>query len=99
MLRDLVQSWWLLHLRGILTLAFGAFLLFLAGTMQGLFSTTIAMVGGLLMFVFYLMVSGALSLIAAFRSFGTRERFWATAVHGSIMLALGSWLFFPIESP
>ena len=94
MLRDLVQSWWLLHIRGILTVSFGAFLLFLAGTMQGLFTTTIALVGVMLMFVLYLIASGVLSIAAALKSFAGHERFWMTAVHGTIMLALGCWLFF-----
>lgn len=94
MLRNLEQSWWLLHLRGILAVGFGAFLLFLAGSMQGMFNTTIAMLGVLLMFICYLLVSGMLSLVAAFTWFGARERFWAAVVHGTIMLALGLWLFF-----
>jgi len=94
MLRELVQSWWLLHVRGLLAIIFGAFLLFLAGTMQGLFNTTVAMLGVLLMFIVYLLLSGMLSLVAAFKSFGARERFWAAIVHGTIMLVLGSWLFF-----
>jgi len=93
MLRDLVHSWWLLHIRGIFAVTFGAFLLFLAGTMQGLFTTTIAMVGVMLMFVFYLIASGTLSIAAALRSFGNRERSWAAVVHGTIMLALGLWVF------
>src|SRR5215469_4304895 len=90
MLRELVQSWWLLHVRGLLAIIFGAFLLFLAGTMQGLFNTTVAMLGVLLMFIVYLLLSGMLSLVAAFKSFGARERFWAAIVHGTIMLMLGS---------
>ena len=68
MLRDLVHSWWLLHIRGILTVTFGGFLLFLAGTMDGFFTTTVALVGVLLMFIFYLIASGALSIAAAFKS-------------------------------
>ena len=94
MLRDLVRSWWLINIRGIFAVTFGAFLLFLAATMQGLFTGTIAMVGVLLMFVFYLIASGALSVAAAVTSFAGHQRFWAAAVHGTIMLALGCWLFF-----
>ena len=94
MLRDLMQAWWLLHIRGILTVVFGAFLLFLAGTMQELFTTAIALVGVMLVFVFYLIASGAVSIVAAFKIFGARERFWAVVLHGSILLALGFWLFF-----
>lgn len=94
MLRDLVQNWWLLHIRGILTVVFGAFLLFLAGTMQNFFTAAIALVGVMLMFVFYLILSGAISIAAAFKTFGARERFWAAVLHGSILLALGLWLFF-----
>lgn len=92
MLRDLVHSWWLLHIRGILAVTFGGFLLFLAGTMDGFFTSTVALVGVLLMFIFYLIASGALSIAAAFKSFAGHERFWTTTVHGSIMLALGIWL-------
>lgn len=94
MLRDLVQSWWLLHGRGILAVAFGAFLIFLASTMEGLFSTTIAMAGVVLMFGLYLIGSAILSLVAAFKSLGIHARFWAAAFHGSVMLVLGLWLFF-----
>ncbi|PYY12264.1 MAG: hypothetical protein DMG61_16895 [Acidobacteria bacterium] len=97
MLRDLIQSWWLLHLRGILAVIFGGFLLFLAGTMRGLFGTTIALVGVMLMFVLYLICSGVLSILAAFKSFETRERFWAVLVHGALMFLLGLWLFFSNE--
>ena len=97
MLRDLVHGWWLLHIRGILTIAFGAFLLFLAGTMDGFFTTTIALVGVMLMFIFYLIASGALSIAAAFKSFAGHERFWTTALHGSILLALGLWLLLSSE--
>ena len=94
MLRDLIQHWWLLHVRGLFALTFGAFLLFLAGTMQGFFTTRIAVVGVMYMFVFYIAVSGALSIAAAFRSFAGRQRFWAAVVHGTVMLALGCWLLF-----
>lgn len=59
MLRDLVRSWWLLNVRGVFAVLFGAFVLFLAGTMDGFFTTAIAMVGVMFIFVFYLMASGA----------------------------------------
>lgn len=94
MLRDLVRSWWLLNVRGVFAVLFGAFVLFLAGTMDGFFTTAIAMVGVMFIFVFYLMASGALSIAATFRSFGMQERFWASLIHGTILIALGSWLFF-----
>jgi len=94
MLRDLIQHWWLLHVRGLFAVTFGVFLLFLVGTMQGLFTTPIAVVGVMFMFVFYIIASGALSIAAAFRSFGGRHRFWAAVVHGTVMLALGSWVLF-----
>jgi uncharacterized membrane protein HdeD (DUF308 family) len=97
MLRELIQNWWLLHLRGILAVIFGGFLLFLAGTMRGLFGTTIALVGVMLMFVLYLICSGVLSMLAAFKSLEKRERFWAAIVHGVLMLVLGLWLFFSNE--
>jgi len=91
MLRDAVASWWLLQVRGLLAFAFGACLFFLAGIMQGRFTTTIALVGVFLAFVGYLIASGALFIFGALVSIGTRARFWAGV--GAIMLALGLWLF------
>jgi uncharacterized membrane protein HdeD (DUF308 family) len=92
MLRDAVASWWLLQVRGLLAFAFGACLFFLAGIMQGRFTTTIALVGVFLAFVGYLIASGALFIFGALvSSIGNRARFWAGV--GAIMLALGLWLF------
>ncbi|MFL6438748.1 MAG: HdeD family acid-resistance protein [Terriglobales bacterium] len=94
MIRDLVANWWLLRARGILALAFGAFLVFLAGTMEGVFSTAIALVAVLMIFVAYLVVSGLLSIIAAAKAYGKPHRFYHLAVHGSLLLLLGIGLFF-----
>jgi len=92
MLRDAVASWWLLQVRGLLAFAFGACLFFLAGIMQGRFTTTIALVGVFLAFVGYLIASGALFIFGALvSSIGNRARFWSGV--GAIMLALGLWLF------
>jgi len=43
MLREAVAGWWLLQVRGLLAFAFGALLFFLAGIMQGKFTTTLAL--------------------------------------------------------
>lgn len=94
MLRDLVKAWWLVHIRGVLTVVFGAFLIFLAGSMQGQLTAAIALVGVLLIFVFYLIGSGLLSIATAFKSFGGHHRWAAALVHGTILVALGVWLFF-----
>jgi len=94
MIRDLVVNWWLLRARGILALAFGAFLVFLAGTMEGVFSTAIALVAVLMIFLVYLLVSGVLSMIAAAKAYGKPHRFYHLAVHGSLLLLLGLGLFF-----
>ena len=91
MLRDAVASWWLLQVRGLLAFAFGACLFFLAGIMQGRFTTTIGLVGVFLAFVGYLIAGGALFIFGALVSIGTRARFWACV--GAITLALGLWLF------
>jgi uncharacterized membrane protein HdeD (DUF308 family) len=94
MLRDLVKAWWLVHIRGVFTVLFGAFLIFLTGSMQGQLSTAIALVGVLLIFVFYLVGSGLLSLATVFTSVAGHHRWWAALVHGTILITLGLWLFF-----
>ena len=94
MIRDLVANWWLLRARGILALAFGAFLVFLAGTMEGVFSTAIALVAVLMIFVSYLLVSALLSMIAAAKAYDKPHRFYHLAVHGSLLLLLAIGLFF-----
>lgn len=94
MLRDLVRAWWLVHIRGVLTVLFGAFLIFLAGSMQGQLTAAIALVGVMLIFVFYLVASGLLSLATAFMNVGGHHRWSAALVHGTILITLGVWLFF-----
>jgi uncharacterized membrane protein HdeD (DUF308 family) len=47
----------------------------------------------MLMFIFYIIASAALSVLAAFTAFGGYRRFWAAVVHGTIMLSLALWLF------
>jgi len=91
MLREAVAGWWLLQVRGLLAFAFGALLFFLAGIMQGKFTTTLALLGVFLAFSCYLIASGALFIFGAIVSAGTRAYFWAAA--GTSMLALGLWLF------
>jgi uncharacterized membrane protein HdeD (DUF308 family) len=94
MLRNLVNAWWLVNLRGVLAVLFGGFLIFLAGSMQGQLSAAIALVGVLLIFVFYLICSGLLSIATIFATAGGHHR-WATAlIHGTILVTLGVWLFF-----
>lgn len=94
MLRDLARGWWLVHIRGALTVLFGAVLIFLTGSMKGELATAVALVGVLLVFVFYLVASGLLSLATAAISLGTIHRLTTFFVHGSILVALGVWLFF-----
>lgn len=59
MLRQLVEVWWLLHVRGILTVAFGMFLLFLSGMFAGPLGTAVGLLGVMLIFVLYLLLSGS----------------------------------------
>src|SRR5579859_5174095 len=92
MLRKAVANWWLLQIRGIIAVAFGFFLVFLAGTMTEAFTTAVAMVGVLLIFVLYVMGSGILSIVAAVKTIGFRDTFWVALVHGSLMLVLGIWV-------
>lgn len=94
MLRDLVKAWWLVHIRGVLTALFGAVLIFLAGSMREELTTAVALVGVLLIFVFYLLGSGLLSVAASVVGIRGHHR-WATLfLHGTILLTLGVWLFF-----
>lgn len=92
MLRDAVSSWWLLEARGLLAFALGAFLVFVAGSMQGYFTTTLALVGVFLVFVGYLMASGALFIFGALISFGTRAVLWAIAGVGLLVLGVSLFL-------
>jgi uncharacterized membrane protein HdeD (DUF308 family) len=94
MLRDLARAWWLVHIRGVLTVLFGAFLIFLAGSMQGQLTTAIALVGVLLIFVFYLVGSGLLSIATGCLTAGGHHRWSAVLLHGTILVTLGISLFF-----
>ena len=94
MLRHLVQTWWVLHARGILAVAFGAFLLFLSGMFAGPLGTSIGLIGVMLIFVLYLLLSGVLGVVAALKSFESRKRFWAAISYGAGLFAFALWLFF-----
>ena len=93
MLRQLVQTWWVLHVRGILAVAFGAFLLFLSDMFAGPLGTAIGLVGVMLIFILYLLLSGFLGIFSALKSFQRRERFWAIG-YGTGLFVLATWLFF-----
>ncbi len=94
MMHDLVKAWWLVHIRGVLTVLFGAVLIFLAGSMTEELTTAIALVGVLLIFVFYLLASGLLSVATSIVGIGGHHR-WATVfLHGTVLLTLGVSLFF-----
>lgn len=94
MLRQLVQTWWLLQARGILAVAFGAFLFFLSGMFAGPLGTAIGLVGVMLIFVLYLLLSAVLGMLAAFKSFERRRRFWAALGYGAGLFVLAIWLFY-----
>jgi uncharacterized membrane protein HdeD (DUF308 family) len=99
MLRDLISSWWLLHIRGIVTVFFGLFLMYLAGTMQGIFTTSIAMVAVLIAFMFYVIVSAILTMTAAIRAYHQPHKFAALAVQALVLLVFSAaiWFFEPIS--
>lgn len=98
MLRGLIRNWWLLHVRGVLALVFGLFLMYLAGTMQGIFTTTIAMVAVLITFMFYVMFSAIATMVAAIRAYDQPHRFAALATHAVLLLIFcgAIWFFEPI---
>lgn len=93
MLRDLARGWWLVHIRGVFTVLFGAVLIFLTGSMRGELTTAVVLVGVLLVFILYLFASGLLSLATAVISLGSPHRWITFFVHGAILVTLAVWLF------
>ena len=93
-MRDLIRNWWLLHLRGLMALAFGAFLLYLARTMEDILTTSIAMIGVLLAFALYILASGLVSMLAAIKAYREPHRFWSLTIHASLLLVFGGWILF-----
>lgn len=98
MLRELIKNWWLLHIRGIVTVIFGLFLMYLAGTMQGIFTTSIGMVAVLIAFMFYVIISALLTMTAALRAYRQPHKFAALATHALLLLIFSAsiWFFEPI---
>jgi|SRR5689334_3298865 len=93
-MRSLIRNWWLFHLRGLMALGFGAFLMYLAGTMEGVFTTSIAMTAVLLTFALYVFASGLASMVAAMKAYSEPHRFWFLTIHASLLLILGGWILF-----
>jgi len=91
---NLINSWWLLHIRGIVTVAFGLFLLCLAGTMEGIFTTSIAMVAVLIAFMFYVIVSAILTMAAAIRAYDQPHKFVALATHALLLFVFSAAILF-----
>ena len=93
-MRDLVRNWWLLQIRGLMALAFGVFLMYLAGTTEGIFTTSVAMIGVLLAFALYVFASGLISMLAAIKAYSEPHRFWSPTIHASLLLVFGGWIIF-----
>jgi len=93
-MRNLIRSWWLFHLRGLMALSFGAFVMYLAGTMEGVFTTSVAMIGVLLTFGLYVFASGFVSMAAAIKAYSEPHRFWSLTIHASLLLIFGGWILF-----
>ena len=98
MLRDLISNWWLVQIRGVIAILFGLFLMYLAGTMQGIFTTSIAMVAVLIAFMFYIVISAVTTMLAAIRVYDQPHKFAALATHALLLLIFSGacWFFEPI---
>jgi uncharacterized membrane protein HdeD (DUF308 family) len=74
------QSAWMLILRGVIAIAFGV----LAVTLPGL--TLVLLVG---LFAAYALLSGFVSIVAAWRSRGIDNKWWLTLLLGIVGIAAG----------
>jgi uncharacterized membrane protein HdeD (DUF308 family) len=78
MLQLLAKNWWVLELRGALTVAFGLVALFLPGITLGAL---------ILVFGFYALVEGVLLLAATFNR--QNQHWWITLLEGILGIAAG----------
>ena len=76
----LAQNWWVLALRGVLAIAFGIIALLLPG------ATLASLV---ILFSAYMLVDGALAIVAGIRMARRRERWWLLVLEGIADIAAG----------
>lgn len=76
----LMRSWWILALRGVITVVFGA----LALAMPGITLLTLVM-----LFAAYALLAGAVSVVGAIRNRNTSSDWWLLLMMGAVSLAVG----------
>ena len=94
MLRRIISNWWIVNMRGMFAIAFGILTLLLAGRIVGEFGEVITAVSVLALFVLYLIVYAALSIVAAMRDFGHSATWWISLIHAVFLFAFAGWAFF-----
>ena len=94
MLRRIISNWWILNMRGIFAIAFGTLTLFLAGRIVGEFGEAMTTVSVLALFILYLVLYAALSIVAGVRAFGHSATWWTSLVHAAFLFSFAGWALF-----
>jgi uncharacterized membrane protein HdeD (DUF308 family) len=88
-LRTLINNWWLVALRGIFALLFGAVVFFMKGVAHGFILEPMAFAGIVLLFGFLAVGAGMFTIVAALRSEKKNLRSWWLAADGLAASSLG----------
>lgn len=92
MLEEFIDHWWLALTRGILVLLFGLVALLLANNMSTLITQILFRVSIVVLFAFYLGLSGSLTLLGAYLIRHPAHR-WIYIAHGFLLAGLCVALF------
>ncbi len=80
MLNTMTRSWWIVLIRGILAIAFGALALFMPGL------TLLALI---LIYAAYALIDGGFTAYAAIQSRGEDNRWWVRLLEGTVGIIAG----------
>ena len=96
MLEEFIEHWWLTLTRGVLVALFGLVALFLANNMSTLITEILFRVSVVVLFAFYLGLSGAATLLGAYLIRHSTHR-WIYVAH-ALLLSLLCVMFFAAPS-